>query len=74
MKRLIINADDFGLTRGVNRAIVEAHERGVVTSATLMASGSEFDEAVALARRLPRLSVGCHVDLIQTISRPACAS
>ena len=65
MKRLIINADDFGLTRGVNRAIVEAHERGVVTSATLMASGSEFDEAVALARRLPRLSVGCHVDLIQ---------
>lgn len=65
MKRLIINADDFGLTRGVNLAIVEAHERGVVTSATLMASGPEFDEAVDFARRFPRLSVGCHVDLIQ---------
>jgi hopanoid biosynthesis associated protein HpnK len=65
MKRLIINADDFGLTRGVNRAIVEAHEQGVVTSASLMASGPEFDEAVALARRLPRLAIGCHVDLIQ---------
>ncbi len=65
MKRLIINADDFGLTRGVNRAIAEAHEHGIVTSATLMAGGPEFDEAVALARRLPRLSIGCHVDLIQ---------
>ncbi len=65
MKRLIINADDFGLTRGVNRAIAEAHEQGIVTSATLMAGGPEFDEAVALARRLPRLSIGCHVDLIQ---------
>jgi hopanoid biosynthesis associated protein HpnK len=65
MKRLIINADDFGLTRGVNRAIAEACQRGVVTSATLMAAGPEFDEAVALARSLPRLSVGCHVDLIQ---------
>ena len=65
MKRLIINADDFGLTRGVNRAIAEAHQRGVVTSATLMACGPEFDEAVALARALPQLSLGCHVDLIQ---------
>lgn len=73
MKRLIINADDFGLTRGVNRAIAEAHQRGVVTSATLMAGGPEFDEAVALARSLPRLSIGCHVDLIQLapISSPA---
>ncbi|MGZ4831688.1 MAG: ChbG/HpnK family deacetylase [Terriglobales bacterium] len=65
MKRLIINADDFGLTRGINRAIAEAHQRGVVTSATLMAAGSAFEDAVALARTLPQLSVGCHVDLIQ---------
>ncbi len=65
MKRLIINADDFGLTCGVNRAIAEAHQHGVVTSATLMAGGEEFDDAAALARGLPRLSVGCHIDLIQ---------
>jgi chitin disaccharide deacetylase len=73
MKRLIINADDFGLTKGVNRAITEAHQRGVVTSATLMACGSEFDEAVALARTVPQLSIGCHVDLIQLspVSLPA---
>jgi hopanoid biosynthesis associated protein HpnK len=71
MKRLIINADDFGLTRGVNRAITEAHQHGVVTSATLMACGPETEEAVALARTLPQLSIGCHVDLIQL--SPVCS-
>jgi len=64
VRRLIINADDFGLTAGVNRAIVEAHEHGVVTSATLMANGPEFDDAVRLARAAPGLSVGCHVVLV----------
>jgi hopanoid biosynthesis associated protein HpnK len=64
MRRLIVNADDFGYTAGVNRAIVEAHTRGVVTSSTLMASGRAFDEATKLARSNPRLSVGCHVVLI----------
>ena len=64
MRRLIINADDFGLTSGVNRAIVEAHDRGVVTSATLMANGRAFDEAVALARSRPRFGVGCHIVLV----------
>lgn len=64
MKRLIVNADDFGFTSGVNRAIVEAHARGVVTSATLMANGRAFSEAVELTRTLPKLSVGCHVVLI----------
>ena len=64
MRRLIINADDFGLTAGVNRAIVEAHERGVVSSATLMANGQAFAEAVALARAKPGLGVGCHVVLV----------
>lgn len=64
MRRLIINADDFGLTAGVNRAIVEAHERGVVTSATLMANGQAFAEAVDLAQSQPRLSVGCHIVLV----------
>jgi chitin disaccharide deacetylase len=64
MKRLIVNADDFGLSRGVNRAIVECHQLGIVTSATLMANSSAFDDAVALARENPRLSVGCHVTLM----------
>ena len=63
-RRLIINADDFGLTGGVNRAIAEAHSRGVVTSATLMATGAAFDDAIARTRENPRLSVGCHVLLV----------
>ena len=64
MRRLIINADDFGLTSGINRAIVEAHQHGVVTSATLMATGRAFDEAVKMARTAPQLSIGCHVVLV----------
>lgn len=63
MRRLIINADDFGYTSGVNRAIVEAHSRGVVTSSTLMAKGAAFAEAAQLAKTIPGLSVGCHVVL-----------
>lgn len=64
MRRLIVNADDFGFTSGVNRAIVQAHTNGIVTSATLMANGSAFDEAQQVAKSLPELSVGCHVVLI----------
>lgn len=64
MRRLVVNADDFGYTTGVNRAIAEAHTHGIVTSSTLMASGRAFQDAVDLAKRLPRLSVGCHVVLI----------
>lgn len=63
MRRLIVNADDFGYTSGVNRAIVEAHSRGVVTSSTLMANGPAFAEAVRLAKTVPKLSVGCHLVL-----------
>ena len=68
MRRLIVNADDFGFTAGVNRAIVEAHTRGVVTSSTLMANGPAFAEAVQLATTTPQLSIGCHVVL--TDGRP----
>jgi hopanoid biosynthesis associated protein HpnK len=64
VRRLIINADDFGLTPGVNRAIVEAHEHGIVTSTTLMANSSAFEEAVRLAQANSRWSVGCHVVLL----------
>ena len=64
MRRLIVNADDFGFTAGVNRAIVEAHTRGIVTSSTLMANGRAFEDAVRLAKTMPQLSVGSHVVLI----------
>lgn len=63
MTRLIVNADDFGLTEGVNRAIVELHRAGVVTSASLMARAGATDEAIQLARATPSLGVGCHVVL-----------
>jgi hopanoid biosynthesis associated protein HpnK len=63
VRRLIVNADDFGYTSGVNRAIVEAHSRGIVTSSTLMANGAAFTEAAQLSRTVPNLSVGCHVVL-----------
>src|SRR5579863_6643091 len=64
VRRLIVNADDFGLTAGVNRGIVEAHAAGIVTSTTLMANSTAFDDAVQLARSSPTLSVGCHLVLI----------
>jgi hopanoid biosynthesis associated protein HpnK len=64
VRRLIVNADDFGLTAGVNRGIVEAHTAGIVTSTTLMANSLAFDDAVQLARANPTFSVGCHVVLV----------
>ncbi len=67
MRRLIINADDFGLTSGVNRGIIESHAHGVVTSATLMACGEKFAEAATLAAQAPRLGVGCHVVLVDGV-------
>jgi len=62
--RLIVNADDFGLTPGVNRAIIELHAAGLVTSTSLMACAGATDEAIELARATPSLGVGCHVVLI----------
>lgn len=64
MRQLIINADDLGLTNGVNRAIAETHAGGVVTSATLMANSAAFDGAIKLLGSAPRLAVGCHVVLV----------
>jgi len=61
--RLIINADDFGLTSGINRAIAELHQSKALTSATLMATGPAFEDAVAIARTFPALGVGCHIVL-----------
>jgi chitin disaccharide deacetylase len=62
--RLIINADDFGLTAGVNRAVIELHRAGLLTSATLMARAAATEEAIELARATPLLGVGCHVVLV----------
>jgi chitin disaccharide deacetylase len=64
LRRLIVNADDFGFTPGVNRAIVEAHTLGIVTSSTLMANGPAFGEATQMAKASSALSVGCHIVLI----------
>ena len=65
MKRLIINADDFGFTSDVNAGIVHAHRHGVLTSTTLMANGDAFEDAVRLAHETPSLDIGCHLVLIQ---------
>jgi predicted glycoside hydrolase/deacetylase ChbG (UPF0249 family) len=64
VRKLIVNADDFGLTAGVNRGIVESSSDGVVSSTTLMANGPAFEDAVVAARSVPNLSVGCHVVLV----------
>ncbi|HEY7513870.1 MAG TPA: ChbG/HpnK family deacetylase [Vicinamibacteria bacterium] len=58
----IFNADDFGYSRGINRGILRAHESGVVTSTTFIVNGSAAAEAVRIARDLPTLSVGLHVN------------
>ena len=63
--RLIINADDFGLSPGVNRAIGELAEAGAISSATLMAGGESFDNAVETAKALPALGVGCHLVFVE---------
>jgi len=65
MKYLIVNADDFGLTSGVNRAVIEAHAHGILTSTTIMANMRAFDEAVQLAKEHPSLGVGLHFNITQ---------
>jgi chitin disaccharide deacetylase len=63
MKCLIVNGDDFGASRGVNRGIVEAHCRGILTSTSLMVGRPFAAEAARWSRDLPQLSVGLHIDL-----------
>ena len=64
MRKLVVNADDFGFTRDVNRGIVEAHRNGILTATTLMATGAAFDDAVGLARENPALDIGIHLVLV----------
>lgn len=62
-RRLIVNGDDFGFSVGVNQAIIEAHEQGILTSTSLMVTGDAFEEAVRLAKSHPHLAVGLHLVL-----------
>jgi hopanoid biosynthesis associated protein HpnK len=61
----IVNADDFGLSPGTNRGIIEAYRDGILTSASLMVVGDAFEEAVALAHAHPDLSLGIHLTLVE---------
>ncbi len=70
-KLLIVNADDFGISEGVNRGIAEAHRRGILTSTTVMANMPAFDHAVKTALENPTLGVGVHLNL--TSGRPLLA-
>jgi predicted glycoside hydrolase/deacetylase ChbG (UPF0249 family) len=63
VKNLIVNADDLGWTEGVNRGIVEAFHRGIVTSASLLANGTAFAAGVKVARSAPGLGIGVHLNL-----------
>jgi predicted glycoside hydrolase/deacetylase ChbG (UPF0249 family) len=62
-RKLIVNADDFGLSAGVNRGVIRAHDHGIVTSASLMVHKPAAVEAVELARKRPLLSLGLHIDI-----------
>ena len=62
-RRLIVNADDFGQSEGINRGIIQAHDRGIVTSASLMVRWPAAAAAAAWAREHPQFSVGLHIDL-----------
>jgi predicted glycoside hydrolase/deacetylase ChbG (UPF0249 family) len=70
--RLIVNADDFGLTEGTNQAIIDAHQKGIVTSTSLLANGYAFDHAVKLAHENPSLGIGVHLTLTEgpPVGRP----
>jgi predicted glycoside hydrolase/deacetylase ChbG (UPF0249 family) len=68
-RMLIVNADDFGRSRGVNQGIAIAHEKGIVTSASLMVRRPAAHEAASYARNHPQISVGLHFDLGEWVYR-----
>ena len=77
VKRVIVNADDFGLAAGINRGILEAHECGIVTSTSLMVDRAGAADGAEIARRTPSLSVGLHAVLVHrdelTVTTGSCA-
>ena len=74
MKYLIVNADEFGASRGVNCGIFEAHRRGIVTSASLLVNTRWSEAAAEMSRALPELSVGLHADLTRDLQAGASES
>jgi predicted glycoside hydrolase/deacetylase ChbG (UPF0249 family) len=70
VKRLIVNADDFGFTPDVNAGIVECHRNGILTATTLMANGDAFADAVRLAKENPSLDIGVHLVLVGGPGQP----
>jgi chitin disaccharide deacetylase len=69
-KLLVVNADDFGASAGVNRGIAEAHSKGIVTSTSVQVTGAACGEAVRMAADLPDLGLGLHVDVCGEDERP----
>ncbi|HSY10430.1 MAG TPA: hopanoid biosynthesis-associated protein HpnK [Candidatus Dormibacteraeota bacterium] len=65
VRRLIVNADDFGRSHSINQAVIRAHREGILTSASLMVNENGFDEAVKVAKENPKLGVGLHLTLLQ---------
>lgn len=63
-KRLVVNADDYGMAIGVNRGIIDGHQNGIITSTTIMATGKSLDDGVARLKDAPKLGLGCHLVLI----------
>jgi hopanoid biosynthesis associated protein HpnK len=65
MRQLLVNADDFGLCQGITDGIITAHQHGIVTSTSIVASGRGFVDAVVQARGNPKLGVGVHLTLVE---------
>jgi predicted glycoside hydrolase/deacetylase ChbG (UPF0249 family) len=76
VRRLIVNADDFGLTDGINRAVRDLHRLGALTSTTLMAAAPRFHEAVEISQQQKLLGIGCHIVLVDglPVANPASIS
>src|ERR1051325_11343648 len=70
LRRLIVNADDFGRSSSINKAIIRAYREGILTSASLMVNEPSCAEAVALAKQNPNLGIGLH--LTMQIGRASC--
>ena len=66
--KLIVNADDYGMTKGVNLGIIEAHKKGIVTSTTLMVTMPEVEHGLALSKDCPNLGIGLHLNC--TLNKP----
>ncbi len=75
-RRIIINADDFGLCDGVNEAVAQAHSDGILTSATIMVNMPAAEKAVKIAKKLPTLGVGIHLNLTEgrPVSKDTCVN